>query len=230
MSNDFSMIAGDNRTIQVVVRDQSGAVVSIAGATIVWKAALVPFGEALLPKPGAIVDGPAGRFDVTLAPTDTAALKGNLFHWAVITEASAKVSTVYLGVIAISPASDLLTVEMVKARFPEFGAVSASVIQMIIAEAVPQVGDTWIARDRQPAVLYLVAHLLAMEGEPGRSAGATNGATAGPVKRRKVGDVETEFAGFSGGGGDLATGYGASAYGQRYIELLRKNFPAVAVV
>lgn len=117
-----------------------------------------------------------------------------------------------------------------KARFPEFAAVPDAIINLILAEAEAQVGECWIERDRSPATLYLAAHMLAMEGEPGRSAGATGGATSGPVKRRKVGDVETEFAGFSGGGGGAATGYAASAYGQRYLDLLRKNFPAVAVV
>lgn len=116
-----------------------------------------------------------------------------------------------------------------KARFPEFTAVSDTLIGLILAEAADQVGETWIERDRAPATLYLAAHMLAVEGEPARSKGATGGATSGPVKRRKVGDVETEFAGMSGGTTG-ATGYQSSAYGVRYLDLLRKNFPAVAVV
>jgi hypothetical protein len=51
------------------------------------------------------------------------------------------------------------------------------------------------------------------------------------VKRRKVGDVEVEFAtpGSSSGEGD-SSGYLATIYGKAFLELLRKNFPAVAVV
>lgn len=116
-----------------------------------------------------------------------------------------------------------------KARFPEFVSVPDNLVGLILAEAIGQVGESWIERDRAPATLYLAAHMLAMEGEPARSKGATGGATSGPVKRRKVGDVETEFAGVSGGATG-ATGYQASAYGVRYLDLLRKNFPAVAVV
>lgn len=118
-----------------------------------------------------------------------------------------------------------------KARFPEFTAVSDTLVDLILAEAQAQVGETWYERDRKPATLYLAAHMLAMEGEPSRSAGGTGGGTSGPVRRRKVGDVETEFAGFgsSSGGGSSASDYGLTAYGRLYFDLLRKNFPAVAV-
>lgn len=119
-----------------------------------------------------------------------------------------------------------------KARFPEFSSVSNTLLDLILAEASAQVGETWLERDRKPATLYLAAHMLAQEGEPGRSAGGTGGGTSGPVKRRKVGDVETEFAGFSAssGAGGRASEYGSTAYGLRFLDLLRKNFPAVAVV
>lgn len=118
-----------------------------------------------------------------------------------------------------------------KARFPELATVPDTLVDLILAEASAQVGDTWIERDRNPAALYLAAHMLAIEGEPGRS--KSNGADAtgasGPLKRFKVGDLETEFAGFGSVSGDFGN-YGLTAYGQRYLELLRKNFPAVSVV
>jgi hypothetical protein len=120
-----------------------------------------------------------------------------------------------------------------KARFPEFTSVSDTLVGLILAEASAQVGETWLERDRKPATLYLAAHMLAMEGEPGRSAGGTGGGTSGPVRRRKVGDVETEFAGFGSSGGAVdgnMSNYSLTAYGLRFLDLLRKNFPAVAVV
>lgn len=128
-------------------------------------------------------------------------------------------------------------VEDLTARFPEFADVSEGVLEAILAEAVAQVGDTWLERDRRPAQLYLAAHMLAMEGEPQRSAGIAEGSTEwlnGPVKRDKVGDVETEFAGFASGAGSGAAGmasdYSLTRYGQMYLSLMRRNFPAVAVV
>ena len=123
------------------------------------------------------------------------------------------------------------TAAELKARFPEFTDVSDTLVNLILAEASAQVGETWLERDRKPATLYLAAHMLAMEGEPARSAGGTGGGTSGPVRRRKVGDVETEFAGFGGGAVDGSmSNYGLTAYGLRFLDLLRKNFPAVAVV
>lgn len=118
-----------------------------------------------------------------------------------------------------------------KVRFPEFTAVSDTLLDLILAEAQAQVGETWYERDRNPATLYLAAHMLALEGEPGRSAGGTSGGVSGPVKRRKVGDVETEFAGFgvSSGGASTDAGYEMTAYGRQFLRLLRLNFPAVAV-
>lgn len=116
-----------------------------------------------------------------------------------------------------------------KARFSEFAAVPDTLVNLILAEAQAQVGGTWLERDRKPATLYLAAHLLAMEGEPGRSASGQGAATTGPVRRRKVGDVETEYAGY-GASEYGRSGYGASEYGLRFAELMRRNFPAVAVV
>ena len=230
MSNDFAMFAGDNRTIKITVRNAQDAIVNITGATIDWKAATVPFSTPILEKAGQIIDGPAGRFDVSLLPVDTALLMGNLFHWAVITEAGNKVSTMYLGVIAISPASDLVTAEMVIARFPEFANVPLATIQMIIAEAVARVGPTWVTQDRTPAVLYLVAHLIASQGAGGSSAGGGGVAVTGALKRRKVGDVEVEFAGQGQVGSGALDDYKTTSYGRQFLRYMRLSFPAVAVV
>lgn len=121
-----------------------------------------------------------------------------------------------------------------KQRFPGFASVSDAIVQSVLAEAIPQVGETWIERDRVPAILYLTAHMLIMEGQPAASAAdAMNTVTRGPVKRVKVGDVETEFTGGSsgaGGGSGIAASLSSSEYGRRYLELMRRNFPAVVAV
>lgn len=124
------------------------------------------------------------------------------------------------------------TASDLKARFPEFTSVPDATVNLILAEAINAVGETWLERDRFPATLYLAAHMLAMEGEPGRSAGGTGGGVSGPVRRRKVGDVETEFAGFgrTDGLGRTDAGYELTAYGRQFLRLLRLNFPAVMVV
>lgn len=126
------------------------------------------------------------------------------------------------------------TTEDFKKRFPLFADVDDSTLQVILDEAAAEVGVEWIERDRTPAILYLAAHLLAGEGFAGGGAGGGGGAAiTGTVKRRKVGDVEIEFAGVAGNAGSSGWGagkYSSTVYGQRYETFLRRNFPAVAVV
>lgn len=117
-------------------------------------------------------------------------------------------------------------------RFPEFAPVGDALVNVILAEAIPRVGDTWLERDRATAILYLTAHLLASEGEPARSAGGgVGGSTSGAVKRMKVGDVEVEYAGLGSGSGSGTTSeYASTVYGRRFLQLMRLNFPGVVAV
>ncbi|EYR81391.1 DUF4054 domain-containing protein [Shinella sp. DD12] len=119
-----------------------------------------------------------------------------------------------------------------KARCPEFAPVSDDLVQLMIDDAIGDVGDTWIEKDRSRAQMLLIAHWLTIEGEPGRSTTGQGSAGTGLVKRRKVGDVEVEFAtaGGSSSGGGSASGYALTSYGQEYMALMRRNFPAIAVV
>jgi hypothetical protein len=118
-----------------------------------------------------------------------------------------------------------------KARYPEFTPVSDDLITLVLDEAIAQVGDTWLERDRARAQMLLTAHMLTMEGEPARTNTGNGVGSSGAVKRRKVGDVETEFAGFgTGADGSAATGYASTVYGQEFAALMRKNFPAIAAV
>lgn len=128
-----------------------------------------------------------------------------------------------------------------RARFPEFAPVSDALVSLILSDAISQIGDTWYERDRAKAQLILAAHLLASEGEPARSSDISNGGdgsatlASGALRRRKVGDVEVEFAGqpsSSGGAGAgrLDAAYGSTIYGLRFLELMRLNFPAIGAV
>lgn len=128
---------------------------------------------------------------------------------------------------------------VLKARYPEFTVVSDVLAGLVLTDAASMVDETWREGDRTPAMLAYAAHMLAMEGEPARSAtiaaggSASGGGSTGAVKRIKVGDVETEFAGAAGSGSSDAVGsaawLSASAYGQQFLILRRRNFPAVAV-
>lgn len=117
-----------------------------------------------------------------------------------------------------------------KARYPEFAPVSDALVGLIIDEAIVQVGDTWLERDRARAQMLLAAHMLTVEGEPGRTTSGQGSAGTGTVKRRKVGDVEVEFNGFGSTSSGGFNGFGSTSYGMQYYALMRQNFPAVAAV
>jgi hypothetical protein len=119
-----------------------------------------------------------------------------------------------------------------KARYPEFTPVSDALIDLVLLEAIDQVGDTWLERDRARAQVLLTAHKLTLEGEPGRSETGQGAAGTGFIKRDKVGDVETEFATPAAASGSSSSygGYGGTIYGQEFWMLLKMNFPSPLVV
>lgn len=120
------------------------------------------------------------------------------------------------------------TVADFQTKFTNFSVVPDATIQAAIDEASLTVGAEWLEKDAPRAILYLSAHILSMDGEPENS-GGTSTASAAAIKKEVVGDVEIEYAVQA----DVASGansiYQRTYYGQRYLELLRRNFPAVAV-
>lgn len=125
------------------------------------------------------------------------------------------------------------TASTFKARFPEFAALGDTYVDLLLAEARQSTDAEWYNQDdRAPAEMYLAAHKAAGEGRLiDASGGGIN--TTGPIKRRKVGDVETEFAGLSGGSGDGSGNnnpYLSTSYGRSYWELLRRNVTSIFAV
>lgn len=232
MTINVSMVQGESRLIDVTVTDADGVAIDITGATIVWKAGVSPFGTASLTKAGAIVTASEGLFRVTIEPADTASISGVMFHWSEIVLSDSSVIKPFLGTFTVSPQSvGGVTVEAFKVRYAEFAEVSDALVSMMLAEAADEVGDTWLERDRPRARMLLTAHKLTMEGEPDRTSTGAGSAGTGLIKRDKVGDVETEFAGVAASAGDTsAMGHGLTVYGREFAALMRKNFPAIAVV
>lgn len=133
------------------------------------------------------------------------------------------------------------TAAQFKTRFPEFTSVSDALISAIITEQQPQVGDTWVEVDRTPALMYLVAHLLTIQGEPQRSneiaAGGSGASVAnGVMKRRKVGDVEVDYQnaneriGTGGAQSISGAGYELTVYGRQFLTYLRRNHRTMLVI
>lgn len=106
---DFSMAAGDSKTLSVSVTEQSDdAATNIAGAAIAWKAARSMRTTAAISKSTSsgivITSGSGGTFDITLDPADTSSLKGDYYHEAQITFSTGEVATVLRGLMTIDPA------------------------------------------------------------------------------------------------------------------------------
>lgn len=120
-----------------------------------------------------------------------------------------------------------------KAKFPTFAAVASATIDSAVGEASASVDTSWIEADYQPAIMYLAAHIMTIDGVVIGSAGLGDGAgiiNAGLVTDMKVGDVMVKLAGSAGEGGSGASGYRSTPYGRRFLELLRRNQPAIALV
>lgn len=128
-----------------------------------------------------------------------------------------------------------------KLRFPEFKPVADLLIQAIIDEQEIQVGPSWFEDDRAPALQYLVAHLLSIQGEPQRSivdeaGGGSGGGSMGTMKRRKVGDVEVEYqsraeiSGVGVGSKVGSAGYELTVYGRQFLLYLRRNHRTMMVI
>lgn len=107
-----------------------------------------------------------------------------------------------------------------RARFPEFDALDDALVQTVLDEAITEAGDNWPDRDRARAQLYLTAHILAAEGGTQRTGTVTVG---GEIKAHQVGGERTEYS-TSSESASSAFGKSRTPYGDRYDELVRRNF------
>lgn len=89
MTEDFTMIAGTNRTLVFTVRDIGNVTVDISTADVVWVTTTTTNGEPVLTKTSdtpaelSITDGANGVFEVYLVPADTDTDAGaTFFHEA----------------------------------------------------------------------------------------------------------------------------------------------------
>lgn len=137
------------------------------------------------------------------------------------------------------PDLSLVTAADFKARYPTFNDVGDGQINAILDEARGSVGASWIEGDQKPALLALAAHLLATDLY-GSGTIAVEGigqiAVTGALEEIAIGDVKTKFAHKfasdegAGSSSPSSSGFAATTYGRRYLELYRRSFPAIMVV
>lgn len=113
-----------------------------------------------------------------------------------------------------------------KAKFPVFAAVEDAVIASAISEADSYVSTAWSEADYLPAYLLAAAHILTLDGHGSGTEATIHKDGLGGFKRFKSGPLELERA----AGAIDVSGLKATSFGERYLRLLRRNFPAVLVV
>lgn len=108
-SGNFSMYAGDTKTLTVTVKDADGDAVAITSATIAWQA-LESIGEDIAISKStasgiAITSASGGIFTVSIVAGDTSFMSGDYYHEAQITFSDSSVMTVLTGTMTVIPAS-----------------------------------------------------------------------------------------------------------------------------
>jgi hypothetical protein len=150
--------------------------------------------------------------------------------------------------VDVCPPPDLPTF---RARFPEFVSVSDDTVTQAILDAACSIDGSWLGLNEcsncQLAITYLAAHYLALGLMSAQVIAAitAKGATS-PVQALAGGQVTSlsfegmnvgfsapQFAAGGGGGGGPGEGpyqYEMTPYGQRFLDLLKVNHPAIMVV
>ena len=107
MATDFQLYQGDSKTLSVTVKDATGAVVVITGASIKWQASKSKGKTSDISKTTSsgisITNGAGGVFQVTIAASDTESLVGEFYHEAEVIFSDSTVSTVLVGRMRVIP-------------------------------------------------------------------------------------------------------------------------------
>jgi hypothetical protein len=134
-------------------------------------------------------------------------------------------------------------VALFRSYFPEFADIPDDRIQLMINEAACSIDDSWAHNcamaDCTLAILYLAAHLLTMllyaaSALPGTDSGGgvvPGGEVTGvSFETMKVTYSASQMQIEKGGSASSVYSYESTPYGQRYLDLLKVNFPAVLIV
>lgn len=117
------------------------------------------------------------------------------------------------------------------ARFPIFDNVALypqTVVELLLIEASNAIDTTWIETDYAPAIMYLAAHMLALDNSMEGDEVAIGGPTA--ISSESFAGMSVSYSKSAAPAGSAeASSFGTTSYGRRYYNLLRKNKPPVVV-
>jgi hypothetical protein len=141
-----------------------------------------------------------------------------------------------------------VSIEAFLSRYPEFEQADEDRIRAALEDANLFVGDAWIAAHRTAAVLSLAAHYVFLGLQQTLStsiasrasaagSGTIGSGAAGPIVSKTVGPISVTYqdplkavATSSSAGETLRQMLSQSAYGQRFLELMARSFPAQVLV
>lgn len=111
-----------------------------------------------------------------------------------------------------------------KLRFSEFASVDDFLLEFAIEEARMSVGDNW-EWGQAIAVMYLAAHMLSVSQATGDSNGRE-------VVQETIGRLSVTYKSQTGSAisPSIIDDYMRTSYGQKYLAMIKKQFPAVAVI
>lgn len=125
------------------------------------------------------------------------------------------------------------TAAELKTRYPEFADVDNAIVTAAITDAAGDVDDSWREADYARAIMALAAHMMVMEGRLNSGVSLSPFALTGFVKSESLGDASVTYGGVgeAGSSGSNKDGsYALTTYGQRYMELMRKNHGGPLIV
>lgn len=112
------------------------------------------------------------------------------------------------------------TVDQFQERFPKFAAADTDLLELLLAEAMTQVDDSWLEQDYATAIMYLMAHLYTMES-------GSQSDRPGSIVSESFGPLSTSYG---SNGKPSSSDYDATEYGRRFKGLRDKNFGGPSVV
>ena len=104
MSNlqNFTLTAGEDRTLSMTARSSTGAILDLTGATISWRLVFVRSQKIVLTKTGSIVSESAGTFSVSLTDTDTDGLTDGHYTYDAFVTVSTTTTNAAQGTVLVS--------------------------------------------------------------------------------------------------------------------------------
>lgn len=234
---DIALHAEENWVIDFTAHNRDGSVMTLlSGADIEFRVANLA-GEIIMEKSVAdgveIINPSAGTAKISISVDDqihAGLTAGSVSVYEIRVTNGSDISIQAEGRLKISQSLFAETIEPLilefEMRFPEFAAtIDDQLASLYIQDAIRIVdGDgTFTTDDRPSAIVYLAAHLLMMRKIAG-SQFQTGGAQTGAVRAIRVEDRSVVFdTGSQAQQAALRTGLNQTAYGQRYLSMLRRN-------